>query len=286
MDINNVGIIGAGFMGTGIAHVFAQANFKVNLNDVSKEIIENSLRRIKKELEKGVNKRKITDDDMNRVLNNITITDDINEAAKDADIIVEAVIENIEVKKDVFRKLDGICKPHTIFASNTTALSISEMASATKRADKFIGMHFFSPAQIMKLVEVIKGINTSEETFNTVLELAKKLGKNPIGVNESPGFIVTRILAPMVNEAFYALMEGVASAEDIDNAMKMGMNLPMGPLELTDFMGLDIGLAAMETLYREFGDSKYRPCPLLRKYVRAGRLGVKTGKGVYEYPRK
>lgn len=283
MEVKNVCVLGAGIMGSGITQVIAQSGFKVCMRDIEDKFLEKAMGRIKKNFGGLVEKGKITAENMELALKNIEATTEIKKAAQNADIVIEAVPENIDFKKKVFQELDQICPAHTILASNTTGLSISEMAAATQRPDKVIGMHFYNPAPVMRLIEVIRTPATSDETYTTVFELSKKLGKEPVTVNEAPGFITARVGALMFNEAFFALMEGVASAEDIDKAMKLGFNWPMGPLALADFIGLDTQLATMENLYKEFGDPKFRPCPLLRKYVRAGWLGMKTKRGIYKY---
>jgi 3-hydroxybutyryl-CoA dehydrogenase len=275
-------VLGAGTMGAGIVQTFAAAGYEVVMRDIENRFVEKGMATITKNLEKSVLKAKMTEEEKNAILSKITPTIDLI-MAKDADLVVEAAIENMKIKKSIFADLDGICKPGTILASNTSSLSITDVASATKRPDKVIGMHFFNPVPVMKLVEVIRGIGTSEETKNAIIELSKRLGKDPVEVEEAPGFVVNRILVPMINEAAGILNEGVASAEDIDTAMKLGANHPMGPLALGDLIGLDVCLAIMDILYTEFGDSKYRPSPLLRKMVRAGYLGRKTGKGFFEY---
>lgn len=275
-------VLGAGTMGAGIVQTFAAAGYEVVMRDIEYRFVEKGIATITKNLEKSVLKAKMTEEEKKAILAKITPTIDLN-MAKDADLVVEAAIENMKIKKSIFAELDGICKLETILASNTSSLSITDVASATKRPDKVIGMHFFNPVPVMKLVEVIKGIGTSEETKNEIIELSKRLGKDPVEVEEAPGFVVNRILVPMINEAAGILNEGVASAEDIDTAMKLGANHPMGPLALGDLIGLDVCLAIMDILYTEFGDSKYRPSPLLRKMVRAGYLGRKTGKGFFEY---
>ncbi|EIW00528.1 LOW QUALITY PROTEIN: 3-hydroxyacyl-CoA dehydrogenase [Thermoanaerobacter siderophilus SR4] len=275
-------VVGAGTMGSGIAQVFAENGFDVIIRDVDIKFVERGLGVIENNLKRSVEKGKITEEEKIKVLGRIKGTVDINEA-KDVDFVIEAAIENMEIKKQIFKELDNVCKEGTILATNTSSLSITEIASSTARPEKVIGMHFFNPVPVMKLVEVIKGMKTSEETFNTVKELAQKLGKTPVEVNEAPGFVVNRILIPMINEAIGVLADGVASASDIDEAMKLGANHPIGPLALSDLIGNDVVLAIMDTLYSEFNDSKYRPHPLLRKMVRAGLLGRKTGKGFFEY---
>jgi 3-hydroxybutyryl-CoA dehydrogenase len=285
MDIKNIAVVGSGTMGNGIAHVFALNGYDVLLMDIREEYCEKALKTISKNLDRQVEKNIITEKQAKATLDRIETSISL-EDCKIADIIVEAVTEDLKIKQDIFATLDKICKEHTIFGSNTSSLSITQLAASTTRPEKFIGMHFMNPVPVMKLVEVIRGLATDDKTSATIVHLAKKLAKVPVEVNDYPGFISNRILMPMINEAVFALMEGVADKEAIDTVMKLGMAHPMGPLELADFIGLDVCLAIMEVLYRGFRDSKYRPCPLLTKMVAAGYLGRKTGKGFYEYPEK
>jgi len=282
LDIKNVTVVGAGTMGNGIAHVFAQSGFDVVLCDVKQEFLDRAMAVISKNMDRQIKKEIITEKDKEAALSRIRSTLELSEA-KSSQLVIEAVIEQMDLKKDIFQKLDGFCPPETILASNTSSLPITEVAAVTGRPEKVIGMHFMNPVPMMKLVELIRGVATSDETFGTIKELSEKLGKTPVEVKDYPGFISNRILLPMINEAIFALMEGVADKEAIDTVMKLGMNHPMGPLTLADFIGLDVCLAIMEVLYEGYADPKYRPCPLLRKMVQANYLGRKTGKGFYEY---
>jgi 3-hydroxybutyryl-CoA dehydrogenase len=281
-DINHITVIGSGTMGNGICHVFSLHGYKVNMVDVDQGALDRALVTIRKNMERQLKKETITEEQMNAALANITPGIDIS-VAEDSQLVIEAIYENLEVKMEIFQKLDKICLPDAILASNTSSLPITKLAGMTHRADRVIGMHFMNPVPMMKLVELIRGIATTDETSNTITELAVKLGKIPVEVNDYPGFIANRILMPMINEAVFALMEGVAKEEAIDTVMKLGMAHPMGPLTLADFIGLDVCLAILEVLYEGYGDPKYRPCPLLRKMVQAGYLGRKTGRGFYKY---
>ncbi|MBQ9156699.1 MAG: 3-hydroxybutyryl-CoA dehydrogenase [Eubacterium sp.] len=282
MDIKKAMVIGAGQMGGGIAQVLAAAGIETYMNDVKQDIVDNRIAFITKLLDKNVAKGKNTEEEKAATLANLIPSVSL-EDAKDCDIVIEAIVENMDIKSNVFKQLDTICKPSCVLASNTSSLPITEIAAVTNRPDQVIGMHFMNPVPVMKLVEIIRGLQTSDETYAAVKELTLRLNKLPVEVKDVPGFVSNRVLQIMINEAIYCLYEGVASVEDIDTVMKFGMNHPMGPLKLADFIGLDTVLAIMEVMYEGYGDCKYRPCPLLRQYVKAGWLGKKVGKGFYTY---
>lgn len=282
MSIQKVMVIGAGQMGSGIAQVCAMGGYDVFLNDLKDEYVERGIGVISKNLSRQVEKGKMELEEKEATLSRLTRSTDLNDAAT-VDLVIEAAVENMEIKAKIFAQLDKITPAHTILASNTSSLPITEIAAATKRPEKVIGMHFMNPVPVMKLVEVIRGLATADEVYQEIEQMAKSLNKTPVEVNDFPGFVANRILMPMINEAVYTLYEGVATKESIDEVMKLGMNHPMGPLTLADFIGLDTCLYIMETLHEGLGDDKYRPCPLLRKYVKAGWLGKKSGRGFYEY---
>jgi 3-hydroxybutyryl-CoA dehydrogenase len=282
MEIKKIMVLGAGQMGGGIAQVAAQAGYAVVLRDIKDEFIQRGLKMIEKNLQRNVEKGRLSAEEKVAVLGRISPTLSLEDGG-DVDLVIEAVIEDVSLKREIFSALDAICPPQAILASNTSSVPITQIAAVTRRPEKVIGMHFMNPVPVMKLVEVIRGIATSDETYRVIEELSRKLDKVPVEVNDFPGFVSNRILLPMINEAVYCLMEGVGTAEGIDTVMRLGMNHPMGPLALADLIGLDTCLAIMEVLYDGFKDSKYRPCPLLRKYVTAGWLGRKTGRGFYVY---
>ncbi len=283
MEIKKVCVLGAGIMGAGIAQVAAEAGFEVTMRDIEDRFVEKGLQTIKGNLDRAVSKGKMEAAAAEAVYGRILGTTDLRRAAADADLVIEAVIEVMNLKRQVYEELDAVCPDHTLFASNTSGLSITEMAAVTRRPDQFIGMHFFNPLPVMKLVELIRGFLTSDETFEICQGFVEKIGKVPIEVKEAPGFAVNRILCPMINEAVFVYAEGIASAEDVDRAMVLGANHPIGPLALADMVGLDTLLHVLDGLHRELGEDKYRPAPLLRKMVRAGYLGRKSGRGFYDY---
>jgi len=281
--MKTIAVIGAGTMGNGIAHTFAQNGFKVNLIDVSDAALKKGIATVTKNLDRQVAKEVLTEAQKNDTLLNIALLTDLKEGVSTADLVVEAASEKLAIKLDIFEKLDNFCKPNTILASNTSSISITQIAAATKRAEQVIGMHFMNPVPVMKLVEIISGYSTSQETLATVTKLAEQLGKTPVPVNDYPGFVANRILMPMLNEAIETLNNGVAGVQEIDTVMKLGMAHPMGPLQLADFIGLDVCLSILEVMYDGFKNPKYAPCPLLVNMVRAGKLGIKSGEGFYDY---
>jgi 3-hydroxybutyryl-CoA dehydrogenase len=282
MEIKKTGVIGSGAMGSGIAHVFGLAGYDVTMVDVSQEVLSKAIENIKKNMGRQLKKEIITQADMDAALKRIKTSTKLDDV-RDSDLVVEAVPEDMGLKKDIFKKLDAVCKSECILASNTSSISIAKIADATKRPGKVIGMHFMNPVPMMTLVEIVKGVSTGEETVKTVREVSEKLGKTPVTVKDSPGFVANRILMPMINEAVWSLKEGVAEAKDIDTVMKLGMNHPMGPLALADLIGLDVCRSILEVMYEGFKDKKYEPCPLLKEKVEDGQLGRKTGKGFYDY---
>ena len=281
--MKNITVIGAGTMGNGIAHTFAQKGFNVNLVDISADALEKAINTIEKNLDRMVQKEKITEQEKAETLSNLSTFTDIQEGVKNAELVVEAATENVDLKLKIFGQLDTVCNKNTILASNTSSISITEIAVATNRAEKVIGMHFMNPVPIMKLVEVIRGKETSDEVTSTIMQMSKDLGKIPVEVKDAPGFVANRILMPMINEAIYTLHENISSVEGIDTVMILGMSHPMGPLHLADFIGLDVCLSILKVMHQGFGGKKYTPCPLLIEMVKSGKLGVKSGVGFYDY---
>ena len=288
MEVKKVAVLGAGLMGHGIAQVAAQvAKYEVGLRDVKQEFLDKGMDMIKNSLQSFLKKEKISEKEVDETLKRIHPTLDLKEAVTDADLIIEAVPENVELKKNTYREVEKFAPEDALIGSNTSSISITELASATRRPEQFCGMHFFNPPQLMQLIEIIRGVKTSDETINTIVEVTKRMGKEPVVVNkDSPGFVVTRILIPALNEAMYLVWEGIAKPEDIDKAIKLGLNWPMGPFTLLDYLGLDTILSITGVFQNEIGDPKYRPCPLLRQMVKAGLLGRKTGKGFYDWTEK
>ncbi len=283
MEISHVGVIGAGTMGNGIAHVLSLAKFNVNLIDVRRDAVERGMGYIRHNMDRQLGKGIISEEQKNEALSRITQSTSLESGVRDADFVIEAATENLKVKKDLFHTLSDICRQEAVLASNTSSISITDLAASTSKPDKVIGMHFFNPVPVMKLIEIVRGIATSNETYETVRNLAYKVDKVPVEVQDYPGFVSNRILMPMINEAVFCVMENVASAESIDTVMKLGMNHPMGPLALADLIGLDVCLDILNVLFHGTGDQKYRPCPLLKKMVAAGYLGRKSGRGFYTY---
>jgi 3-hydroxybutyryl-CoA dehydrogenase len=281
--MKNIAVIGSGTMGNGIAHVFAQYDYKVALIDINQDALDKALSTIDKNLDRQVGKGLINEDDKKNTLKNITTYTQMGEGVKEADLVVEAATENVEIKLNIFRELDKLCPEKTILASNTSSISITKIGAVTGRPTKVIGMHFMNPVPVMKLIEVIRGYATTDEVTDQIMELSRKLGKSPVEVNDYPGFVANRILMPMINEAIYTYFEGVAGVEEIDTVMKLGMAHPMGPLQLADFIGLDVCLSILKVLHDGFGNPKYAPCPLLVNMVEAGYKGAKTGEGFYKY---
>jgi len=282
VSIKSIAVIGAGTMGNGIAQVFAASGFDVVMQDITQDRLESGLSTIENSLNRMVNKSLISQDALTKTLTNITVTTEV-EKLSNVDIVVEAVSENLQTKLDIFKLLDQVCQPNTILASNTSSISLTKIAAVTNRAEKIIGMHFMNPVPVMKLIEIIRALQTSDDTYELIHQTSLKIGKTPVEVNDSPGFVSNRILVPMINEAVFALHEGIATPQAIDEVMTLGMNHPMGPLRLADLIGLDVCLSVMKVLHEEFADSKFRPCPLLIKMVDAGYLGRKSGRGFYVY---